>query len=73
MYSFVDQNNSAFLVHVICVAHVFYQEIYVVPLNSPHSVLADVFGVITSKQFLFNLCDPSRLKWFSTEQNETIN
>ena len=41
---------------------------FVVTSNFPNSVLADVLGLITTKQFLFNLCNPSRLKWFSTEQ-----
>ena len=33
MYSFVDQNNGTFLVHVVGAAYVFCQEIYILCCN----------------------------------------
>ena len=69
MYSFVDQ-NSAFFVHVVGVAHVFYREIYTLRSNFEFPSFGFGRGFRVNYYKAISL---SRLKWFSTEQHETIN
>ena len=58
MYSFVDQSNCTFMVHVVvavymCACFVEKFTYFVVKSNFPHFVYCPTFsGVVTTKRFL---------------------